>query len=363
MKWSLFIGKISGIKIFVHWTFIILVFWVVFSGIRGGNSISEILLSLGFIITVFACITLHEFGHALTAKRFNFKTRDITLLPIGGLARMEGLPHKPKQEFLVAIMGPAVNIVIGALILAALKITDKFPENIAVLDIRGANFWYNLYTVNVFLALFNLIPAFPMDGGRILRALLSTRFPRVKATRIAAYTGQFIAILFVFIGLWYNPMLILIGLFVFIGAKAEVAMEETKSLLGDTRVGEILMHNYSALKPTDPLWTAVSLILEGQDRAFLVKDENEIKGTLSKTDIIEGLSKFGRDVPVDKVMQIKFVKLDEQDKIDDVILKFSDEKYTLMPVYRGKELVGVLNLENIQEYILFLKALNDPRVS
>lgn len=277
---------------------------------------------------------------------------------------MEGLPEKPKQELLVAIMGPMVNFAIAFILFVFLKAQNIFPESIGDLELVGGNFWLQLYAVNIFIALFNLIPAFPMDGGRILRALLSLRLTRAKATQIAAYIGQFIAILFIFFGFLYNPMLAFIGFFVFLGAQAEATMEEQKILLNDIKVGDLLMHHYSVIRSEEPLSKAVSLILESQEKAFIVKDNGEVKGALSKTEIIEGLSKFGKNVPVEQVMKTKIISLQEKDPINEVVQKFSsDNTYVLMPVYKEKEIIGVLNLENIHEFVQIQSALKKSEKS
>ena len=360
MKWSIYVGRVSGIKIFIHWTFFILIFWIILSGATKGSSVTEILWSLGFICAIFFCIVLHELGHALTAKRFNFKTRDITLLPIGGLARMETLPDKPMQEFLVALMGPAVNGVISLVLLVILLITNSFPHSIAELNVVKMTtpfFLFELFAANIFLALFNLIPAFPMDGGRILRAILSSKLPRARATRIAATVGQFIAIIFVLVGIFYNPVLALIGVFVFLGARAEANMEETKAILDHIHVKDLIMHTYTVLHPDEPLSRAVDLLLNGQEKSFLVQTDGEIKGVLSKKDIINGLSRFGKNIPIQKVMQTKVVSLHESDSIANVIAKYSDGETTLMPVVEGKKITGVVNIENINEFIQVQNAL------
>jgi Zn-dependent protease/predicted transcriptional regulator len=361
MKGSLYIGKVSGIKIFIHWTFTLLIFWIVFSGLARGRNVQEILLSLGFILSIFACVVLHELGHALTAKRFNFKTKDIILLPIGGLARMEGLPDKPLQELLVAIMGPVVNIIISLLLFIVLKLNGNFPSLITDVDITKNNFLFQLYSINIFLALFNLIPAFPMDGGRILRALLAMKLPRVKATQIAAYIGQFIAALFVFTGFFFNPFLVFIGLFVFIGAWSEANLEKTRVQLNNIKVGDVLMHNFSILSRQDPLSKAVSIMLDTQEHSFIVKSDGEVEGTLSKKEILEGLAKYGNEVPIEQVMKREVTFLKENDKISEVMQKFPDDTRALIPVIEEEKVVGVINMENVLEYVQIRAALKEPK--
>ncbi|HEV8285048.1 MAG TPA: site-2 protease family protein [Chitinophagaceae bacterium] len=358
MRWSLYIGKVSGIKIFIHWTFLILILWIILVQVFEGHKANEILLNITFIIAVFACIVLHELGHALTAKRFNSKTKDIILLPIGGLARMESLPEKPMQELLVAVMGPAVNIVISGILFIILKMTNAFPSSINNLNITETNFWFQLFAVNLFLALFNFIPAFPMDGGRVLRALLSLKLPRLKATRIAAYAGQFIAMLFVFFGFSYNPMLVFIGFFIFLGAQSEAKTEETISALREIKVSDVLMHRYSVLRPDESLSKAVDLLLDSQEHSFIVKDNDEVQGTLSRKEIIEGLSKFGKNIPVSRVMQSRVASLKPGDMLRDVMQKFSGNAETIMPVFDGQKIIGVLDLENITEFVQIQNALS-----
>src|SRR5215203_4058606 len=218
MKWSLYLGKISGIKIFIHWTFLILIGWIFLMHAQAGNDLSEGLWGVIFILALFACVVLHELGHALTAKRFKIVTRDITLYPIGGIASMESLPDKPGQELLVALAGPAVNVVIAAGLWIYMQSADLMPDLTKLKssdEIQNVPFVFNLFAANVVLVVFNLIPAFPMDGGRVLRAILAFKMDRTKATRIAATIGQFMAMIFVFFGFFFNFWLVFIGLFVF----------------------------------------------------------------------------------------------------------------------------------------------------
>ena len=357
MKWSLYIGKVSGIKIFIHWTFLILILWIIQLGISQKHGLNQILLSLVFLIAVFICIVLHELGHAITAQRFNVRTRDIILLPIGGVARMERIPEKPKQELLVAVMGPAVNILISAILFIILKVTNTYPSSVRDIDFTSSNFLFQLYTINLFLAVFNFIPAFPMDGGRVLRALLSLKLSRVKATRIAAYTGQVIAICFVFIGFSFNPMLVLIGFFIFLGAYAEANAEQTLSYLHEIKVSDVLMHRYSVLQPGDSLSKAVDLLLNSQEHSFIIEENDEVKGTLSRKEIIAGLSKFGKDVAISKIMQTNVASLKPGDLLRDIMQRFSGNAETIMPVVDGKKIVGVLDLENISEFVQIQNAL------
>jgi Zn-dependent protease len=241
MRWSLKIAKLAGIDIFIHFTFFILVTWVAFIQWKLNGSIGAAFSGVVFILAVFACVVLHELGHALAARKYGIRTQDIILLPIGGVqdiillpiggvARLEKMPDRPIQELWVALAGPAVNVVIVALLSAYLWITNTLtPDN--QLMMTTAAFVERIIGVNIFLILFNMIPAFPMDGGRVLRALLATRLAYIRATRISANLGQGIALLFGVIGLFYNPILLFIAFFVWMGAAQETRMVRMKSVL------------------------------------------------------------------------------------------------------------------------------------
>jgi Zn-dependent protease len=221
MKWSWKIGEFRGIGVYMHATFLILIGFIVLSHWSAGSSVGKTLEGVGFILALFACVVLHEFGHALMAARYGIKTRDITLLPIGGLARLERMPDKPLQELWVALAGPAVNVVIAAALFVLLQFTSAWAP-LEQLSVASGPFLQRLMVVNVILVVFNMLPAFPMDGGRVLRALLATRLEYTRATQIAASIGQSMALVFGFLGFFYNPFLMFIALFVWIGAARSI---------------------------------------------------------------------------------------------------------------------------------------------
>lgn len=252
MRWSLNLGKVAGIRLLVHWTFVILIGWIFIVYYQQEQDARQALMGVVFILALFVCVILHELGHALTARRFEIVTRSITLLPIGGLARLEKMPEKPEQELWVAIAGPIVNMVLAVLLYVYLSATNNIPDltdTEQLQSLQGSGFWFNLFVANVILAVFNLIPAFPMDGGRVLRAVLAFRYDRSRATRIAASIGQFLAILFVFLGLFSNIWLVFIGIFIYLGAGAEAAHESTRSVLAGHTVRDVLMKQFPRLHP------------------------------------------------------------------------------------------------------------------
>ena len=251
MKWSWKIGRIAGIGVYMHVTFLILLGWVGASYYLVRHRWEDAMSGLGFILALFGIVVLHELGHALAARRYGIRTRDITLLPIGGVARLERMPEDPKQELVVALAGPAVNVVLAALLFAVLM-AGRGISAMSDFAVGGGDILSKLLWVNVALALFNLLPAFPMDGGRVLRALLAIRMDYVRATRIAANIGQGMAFLFGFLGLFSNPFLVFIALFVWMGATQEAGMVEMKSALDGVPVERVMITGFRTLAPTRP---------------------------------------------------------------------------------------------------------------
>ena len=257
MKWSIKLGKLLGIDVYLHFTFLLLLAFLGFVYWRATQNVEAALRGVAFIVALFGCVVLHELGHALMARRYGIKTRDITLLPIGGIARLEKMPEKPMQEFWVALAGPAVNVVIAAVLFVGLAATGGFTP-VEEISVTGGSFWQRLMVLNLFLVAFNLLPAFPMDGGRVLRALLAMRLGRRRATAIAANVGQGMAILFGIVGFFYNPFLIFIAIFVYLGAQAEAGMVEMQSALAGLRVRDAMMTRFRTLAAQDTLAKAVA---------------------------------------------------------------------------------------------------------
>ena len=233
---------------------------------------------VGFMLALFTCVVLHELGHALTARRYGIRTRDIVLLPIGGVARLERIPEEPIKELLVAIAGPAVNVVIAAGLFVVLTSTGSPPSLDAVGFVR-APFLERVMWTNVLLVLFNLLPAFPMDGGRMLRAVLAMRLEYVRATQIAATVGQGMAFLFGLVGLVTGqPMLVFVALFVWIGAAQESSFAQMKAALGGIPVRRLMITDFRALHPADTLQRAIELTLATTQRDFPVVEGDRVVG-------------------------------------------------------------------------------------
>ncbi|MCM4167147.1 Putative zinc metalloprotease Rip3 [Arenibacter antarcticus] len=359
MKGTLKLGTVSGIKIEVHWTFTLLLVWVAFIEIQAGADIGRIFLNEALIVVLFGCVVLHELGHALTAKKFNIKTRKILLLPIGGVASLEKMPEKPGQELLVALAGPAVNIVIAFLLALVIPLNHYFSLNATVLEEllykpSLQNFLFYLFIANIMLAFFNLIPAFPMDGGRVLRALLSYKLGRVEATRIASGIGQGLAVMFFVLGLFYNPFLILIALFIFFGAYAENQMVKQIYLLKDHLVKEATLTNITLLSPVNCVQEVVDILLAGTEKDFVVVDKGEIVGIVAYKDIIKYANT--PSMLVKEIMQKSFKTVDASTSMTEVLEQIGREKIGFYPVVEEKKLIGAIDRVNISEFILLKSA-------
>lgn len=359
MKAKLNLGRVSGIKIKIHWTFFFLMAWIVFDELKRGGNIESVLFNISFVLAVFICVVLHELGHALTAKRFGINTKNITLLPIGGMARLDKIPESPKQELLVVIAGPLVNVVIAILLYfiapvqayTNLNFTETFET---LMSFTLQNFLFYLFIVNVGLVLFNLIPAFPMDGGRILRALLAMKMNRVKATQIAASIGQFIAVIFLLIGLLYNPFLVFIALFIFIGAYAENKMVQHLALLSDHTVEEAMLLNITTFKPKDSLDIVVNKIISGAENNFVVVDNDSVKGVLYHNNIIENSN---RNILVEDIMSKTFMTIKSTDKLNKIYQLIHSNKQEFIPVVNNGKLIGAIDAINLSEYLLIQSKL------
>jgi Zn-dependent protease/CBS domain-containing protein len=362
MRWSWKIGRFAGIDVFVHATFFLLILWVVVLNWIEGRSLQAVLSGVTFIVALFACVVLHEFGHALTARHYGVATKDITLLPIGGVSRFERLPDKPWQEFWVAVAGPLVNLVIAAVIYLALYLGSGLRP-VRGLSITGGPFLERILVANVMLAVFNLIPAFPMDGGRVLRALLATRMDHVRATQAAAAVGQAIALIFGLIGLFFDPFLLFIALFVWIGAAHESQSVQFKEAFYGIPIRAAMQKHFTTLLTNNTLGDAVKLVLDGSQHDFPVMWGDRVMGILTRANLLSGLSQYGPDQLVTTVMQREFETAEPNEMLEAVLRRLSAAPVRIMPVLEDGQLVGLVTLENLGEYLVIQNALQRRRTS
>jgi len=360
MKWSWKLGTVAGIGLYVHATFFLLVAWVGGTYWLAGGSAAA-LSGVAFILALFACVVLHELGHALTAQRYGIRTRDITLLPIGGVSRLERIPDNPREEVWVSLAGPAVNVVIAVALYAWLLLSQTLRP-LSALAMAGGPFLERLLVVNVSLAVFNLLPAFPMDGGRVLRALLAMRMDYVRATQISAHVGQAMALVFGLFGLFTNPFLVFIAFFVWIGAAQEASMAQMRTALSGIPVSRAMLTNFQTVAPDDPVQRVLELIRGGSQQDFPVIDGGRLAGVLLRSDVLKALAQRGAEWRVRDIMRREFEVVDGADMLDTAFARLQSCDCHTLPVTNRGALVGLLTMENVGEFLRIQSALaGSPR--
>jgi Zn-dependent protease/predicted transcriptional regulator len=353
---SLYVCTVAGIPIYLHFTFVLLLLWI---------GLSSHLGSVLFVLGIFLCVVLHELGHALMALRYGIKTEDIVLYPIGGVARLRSL-GEGMQEFWIAIAGPLVNVIIFVAIFAALKLTGAWtamtPELESALQAGGVDklsALQRLALVNVMLVLFNLIPAFPMDGGRVLRAVLSRWMPKAKATMIAARIGQGLAVLFILYGLLgpagMNVVLMFVGLFIFLAAGQESMAVQTATLTTGKRARDAMISRFEVLSHGDSVGRAADVLLATSQQDFPVMGGSEVIGLLTSRQLLEGLASKGRDHYVAEIMSREFASVQAEAGLNEVLTAFQQSGGEPILVFAGDQLVGYINKENLMEFLTITK--------
>ena len=352
MGWSIPLGRVLGTEIRLHVTFLLLLAWIGFAhGAAGGMEAA--IAGIIFISLLFTCVVLHEFGHVLAARRYGIATPDITLLPIGGVARLERIPEKPSEELVVALAGPAVNVVIAALLFLVL---GGVPPVEAAANPENANhsMLARLFWVNVMLVVFNMIPAFPMDGGRVLRALLGYRLGHRRATEIAASIGQFLAFGLGFLGLINGaPLLVFVALFVWLGAGAESQAVALRDLSRGMIAADAMITRFEALPVTATISAAVELLLRSSQTDFPVLDgSGRQRGILTRSDLIRALQASGPDSPVLEAMRRDVPTVPHRAPLEEAMLAMQAASGPVGVVDGSGRLVGLLTQENLGEMLM-----------
>jgi Zn-dependent protease/predicted transcriptional regulator len=347
--WALQVGKALGIPIRIHFTFLLLLIWFGVTATTRGESPFRAVL---FLVLLFACVVLHELGHAAMALRFGVRTREIVLYPIGGIARLENIPGG-KAELLIALAGPAVNLVLAATLLVAIGVfgLPLLPEPSQVLS--AGSLVHQLLVANLVLFGFNLIPAFPMDGGRVLRASLSLAMTEERATNVAAAVGQGVAILLGAVGLFTsNWVLLFIALFVFLGAAQEVAFHRRRAMVIGRTAGEAMVTRFETLAPQDSLGRAAEHLLATHQQDFPVVDAwGRVAGVLSRARLMHGLAREGNGGAVLDAMEREFARVPPGADLELVLRSLQDSPGTPVLVLDGERLLGMVTLENLAEFI------------
>lgn len=358
-KGGLPLFRFRGIRVFVHWSFLILPAWIAISGFMDELSAADILGRIGLVLIVFVCVVMHEFGHAITAQHYGVRTRDITLLPIGGVANLERMPEEPKQEFWITVAGPLVNLAIAAVAFVAIAIAGitVIFSDVMLGATTVTNVLMFVFSANLVLFLFNLVPAFPMDGGRILRSLLSMRMPREKATRIAASIGRFFAVAFVLYGLLdKQPFLALIGLFIFLAAGAESRMVQKQAALRGISVRQVMRTRFWSMPHTATVQQAVDELLAGGDHDLVLLRDGRYRGVLTRRDLVQAVSEQRLASPLHELPVQHVPAIGPAVELNAATLALLAGKYALIPVVDEDRVLGVLENENLAEFLLLREA-------
>lgn len=351
--WSISLGRIAGTEVRIHLTFFLLIAWLaIAAGSRGGQSAA--IDTTVFVLAVFACVLAHEYGHVLMARRFGIGTRDITLLPIGGVASIERMPEKPGQELLIALAGPAVNVVIALVLFTAFGARLDPERMAAAVEGQQIDLVTRLALVNVMLVAFNMIPAFPMDGGRVLRALLSYQLDRSRATRIAASIGQAVAFGLGFLGLFGNPLLLFIALFVFLAASHEAYAVELGEAIKGVATPKATITSFAKLDTQATVGHAVKTLLATTQREFPVTDgSGRLRGVLTRDGMIRALAATGPDTPVLDVMERDVATINCHAPLAEAVTALQTSGRPLVGIVDDEaRVVGIITLENLAEYMM-----------
>jgi Zn-dependent protease/CBS domain-containing protein len=357
MFWSVNIGSIAGTSIKIHFTFLLFLVWIFVAGWAAGGAPAA-WGGLIFIVLLFVCVLAHEFGHIFTARAFGVPTPDVTLLPIGGVARLARIPEKPSEEFLVAIAGPMVNVMIAfALVLFAGAHLD--PAQLVAMESTKVSLVDRLASVNLFLAVFNMIPAFPMDGGRVLRALLAIKLGHVRATEIAAAIGQLVAFALGFLGLFGNPLLIFIAIFVYLAASSEAHLVAVRAMTRDVPVSAAMMTEFATLTPDEHIDAAIETLLHTSQTEFPVIDEgHRLVGLLNRDGIIRALKTLGPDARVAQAMATDVPTVGNRTCLEDAFRILQEKSAPAVGVVDAAgRLVGLITSETVGQMLMVQHAM------
>ncbi|MCC6729158.1 MAG: site-2 protease family protein [Chthonomonadales bacterium] len=346
--WAISLGRVAGIPIRLHITFLLLLGWLAFTGVGGSGA--ERWYAVLYVCAIFACVVLHELGHSVVAQRRGIRVSEIVLYPIGGLARLTRLPA-PRDEFVIALAGPAVNLVIAGVIYGVLLLTGGMAPWSEVSFARN-HWWQQLMAANLLLAVFNMLPAFPMDGGRVMRALLAMRLGELRATEIASGVGQVMAFGLGFLGLISgNFILLFIAFFVYIGAGAELAIYRQRALTHGAQAGRAMVREFRTLSVGATLGEAADLLLATSQQDFPVVNGDEVVGVLTRQGLLRGLAQHGATGYVAGSMEREFRTVTLDSDIEDLALDMQSGRQPCVLVMDGSRLAGLITTENLAEFL------------
>jgi len=363
MSWSLRVVRVFGIDIKVHLTFL---FILALGALQWGrpHGTAGAIFGVVLILGLFLCVTLHELGHSLMAQRFGVPVREIVLLPLGGVAVLGKNPDRPVHELLIAAAGPAVNVVIAAVLVPITGVAVQWggldPRDLASGSAgpSAAAFLLWMLKANVALVLFNLVPAFPLDGGRMLRAVLAMGTGYARATRIAAGIGQVFAVGLGLLGVVAgNFLLVLVAVFIFFGAGLESAHAQAKSVLSTLRIGEAYNRHAIDLRPADRVSRVVDYILTSYQPDFAVLHGGRLLGVVTRDDVLKSLATSDEDEYVTAIMQRDVVRVHPSERVDEVLARMEEKGVRVVAVHDGDRYLGLVSREDLAEALTVVSFL------
>jgi Zn-dependent protease len=359
MRWSLNLGSIGGTAIRIHVTFLLFLIWLGAIYYRQGGAEAAWQGTI-FIVILFLCVLLHELGHVFAARYYGVPTRDVTLWPFGGIASMERMPDKPSQELVVALAGPAVNVAIAAGLLLWLG-PRLDPANLTQIENPAVSMAAKVAGANIILVLFNMIPAFPMDGGRVLRAVLAMWMGNARATELAATIGQSFAVVFGILGIFYNPMLIIIAVFIFLAASGEAAQAQLRAVAQGTLVSDAMITEFQSLGTNATVNDAADALIRTTQTEFPIVDgSGKLRGVLTRDAMIKALKERGPETPVLDVMRSDIPTVPARAKLDTALRSLMQKGRPVVGVIDTHDrLIGLLTVENLGEMMMVHSARPD----
>lgn len=354
MGWSIMIGKVRGTAVRVHWTFLLFLAWLgtavfISSGAQAAFAI------VAFILLLFLCVTLHEFGHIFAARRFGVRTPEILLLPIGGVSKLERIPERPREELIMAAAGPAVTFVIAVALLLA--VGPLPPPETVFKDTSAHGVLAQLAVANFALFFFNLLPAFPLDGGRMLRAVLAHFYGHLRGTQLAAAIGRGAAVLLGILALSMgHVILLLIAMFIFVAAGSEAGMEEMRGALVRIPARAVMITDFRSLPSTAVIADAAECLIRTSQSEFpVLGPSDEIIGLLDRDGIVKALAEAGSLASVKATMKTIPI-VSEWHRLDDGLELFRGGAKAVAVTNAAGQLVGLLTLENLAEKVMLNRA-------
>lgn len=371
MKWSFKIGHVFGIELRIHATFFLIVAWAAYIwGAAYGHGAAGAFYGAVLISLLFVCVVIHELSHSRMAQHYGAEVASITLLPIGGIAMLKSMPEEPRKELWVSLVGPASNLVIAAGLAVVLAVlpgkapvdtSEQMVEIVTGISLQGLVTY--LLFINILLAVFNLMPAFPLDGGRVLRSLLAQRMSYVRATRAAVAAGQVFAFILGIAGLLLGAWIwIIIAVFIYLGAEQEGAGAQMKDVLSELKARQAVATDGRTLAPTDSLGHAVDLTLHSYQEDFPVVEDGRLTGVLTRANLVSGLHRRGPEADVGEVMEKSFPTVDADAPFSKVYEKMNESGIKAVPVLDDGQLLGIVTLEHLSEVFLLLSATDEPLI-